>query len=98
MSSIYSDQTNAPKVSAVTTVATDEKMRVKMQAKRKLVNTAALTLSLAAMAFGLFWLIWILYTTVTLGISGLSAQLFTEMTPPPMLKAVVWPTRSWVPY
>lgn len=83
MSSIYTDPTAMPKENAVTTVATDEKMRIKMQSKRKLLNTVALTLSLAAMAFGLFWLIWILYTTVTLGISGLSAQLFTEMTPPP---------------
>ena len=83
MSSIYTDPTSMPKENAVTTVATDEKMRIKMQSKRKLLNTVALTLSLAAMAFGLFWLIWILYTTVTLGISGLSAQLFTEMTPPP---------------
>ena len=83
MSSIYTDPTSVPKDNVVTTVATDEKMRLKMQSKRKLVNTVALTLSLAAMAFGLFWLIWILYTTVTLGVSGLSAQLFTEMTPPP---------------
>jgi hypothetical protein len=35
------------------------------------------------MAFGLFWLVWILWTTVHLGIGGLSLQLFTEMTPPP---------------
>lgn len=83
MSSIYTESTEVPKSSGVTTVATDEKMRVKMQAKRKLVNSIALTLSLAAMAFGLFWLIWILYTTVTLGINGLSWDLFTEMTPPP---------------
>lgn len=83
MSSIQNEQLVLTKNSPLTTVVTDEKMRVKMQGKRKLVNTVALTLSLAAMAFGLFWLIWILYTTVTLGVSGLSAQLFTEMTPPP---------------
>lgn len=82
MSSIHSDPTVTSKDSSVTTVATDEKMRVKMQAKRKRINSFALTLSLAAMAFGLFWLIWILYTTVTLGINGLSWDLFTEMTPP----------------
>ena len=57
--------------------------KAKMQAKRRVVNLIALALSLAAMAFGLFWLIWILYTTVTLGVGGLSVQLFTEMTPPP---------------
>jgi len=36
------------------------------------------------MAFGVFWLIWILVETVRLGIGGLTLTLFTEMTPPPM--------------
>ncbi len=52
-------------------------------ARRKLTNRVALTLSLSAMAFGLFWLTWILWTVFDLGLSGLSASLFTEMTPPP---------------
>ena len=52
-------------------------------ASRKRVNYIALALSLAAMAFGLFWLIWILVETVRLGIGGLSLSLFTQMTPPP---------------
>jgi phosphate transport system permease protein len=51
--------------------------------RRKAVNAVALTLSMAAMAFGLFWLIWILLETVRLGIGGLSFATFTEMTPPP---------------
>ena len=52
-------------------------------ARRKLTNRVALTLSLSAMAFGLFWLTWILWTVFDLGLSGLSASLFTDMTPPP---------------
>ena len=52
-------------------------------ARRKLTNRVALTLSLSAMGFGLFWLAWILWTVLDLGLSGLSATLFTEMTPPP---------------
>lgn len=52
-------------------------------ARRKLTNTVALTLSMSAMAFGLFWLGWILWTVFGLGLSGLSLTLFTEMTPPP---------------
>lgn len=52
-------------------------------ARRKLTNRVALTLSLSAMAFGLFWLAWILWTVLELGISGLALTLFTEMTPPP---------------
>lgn len=52
-------------------------------ARRKLTNKVALALSLSAMAFGLFWLAWILFTVFQLGVSGLSLSLFTEMTPPP---------------
>ena len=52
-------------------------------AKRKFINSLALTLSLSAMVFGLFWLAWILWTVFDLGLAGLSLTLFTEMTPPP---------------
>ncbi|VWC97373.1 phosphate transporter permease subunit PtsA [Burkholderia lata] len=58
-------------------------MRNRLQRKRKAVNAIALAASLGAMAFGLLWLVWILYTTVHLGVSGLSLQLFTESTPAP---------------
>ncbi len=51
--------------------------------RRKAVNRIALALSLAAMAFGVFWLVWILFETVRLGVGGLSLATFTEMTPPP---------------
>ncbi|MCR5864898.1 MAG: phosphate ABC transporter permease PstA [Aquincola tertiaricarbonis] len=51
--------------------------------QRKRVNALALTLSLAAMGFGLVWLVWILFETVRLGIGGIGLQVFTEMTPPP---------------
>lgn len=57
--------------------------RLAMHRRRKLVNAVALTLSLIAMAFGLFWLIWILIETARLGLGGLSMAIFTEMTPPP---------------
>ncbi len=56
---------------------------MELHAKRKLINRIALTLSLAAMSFGLFWLAWILVTILQLGVSGLSAAVFTQMTPPP---------------
>ena len=51
--------------------------------QRKRVNKIALTMSLLAMGFGLFWLIWILWETVRLGIGGLTFATMTEMTPPP---------------
>lgn len=63
-----------------------EKLQAQRQARyaaRKRLNQVALTLSLAAMAFGVFWLIWILWETIRLGIGGLSFSLFSEMTPPP---------------
>ncbi|MFP6558536.1 phosphate ABC transporter permease PstA [Paraburkholderia sp. B3] len=60
-----------------------EKMRGKLQHRRRVVNAIALTCSLAAMAFGIVWLVWILYTTLSLGVGGLSVQLFTQSTPPP---------------
>ena len=50
---------------------------------RKRVNAVALTLSIGAMAFGVFWLLWILFETVHLGIGGIALATFTEMTPPP---------------
>ena len=37
-----------------------EAMRDRLQGRRRVKNAIALTLSLAAMAFGLIWLVWIL--------------------------------------
>ncbi|MBV8122881.1 MAG: ABC transporter permease subunit, partial [Paucibacter sp.] len=61
--------------------------RARMHAKRKRVNALALTLSLGAMAFGVFWLLWILFETVHLGAAGLSLSTLTEMTPPPQAES-----------
>ena len=58
-------------------------LRAAKYGQRKRLNQVALTLSLAAMAFGVFWLIWILWETLRLGLSGLSLSLFTDMTPAP---------------
>lgn len=52
-------------------------------ARRKLTNQIALVLSLTAMAFGLFWLFWILFETIRLGIGGIAVATFTQMTPAP---------------
>ena len=66
-------------MSSTSTVAS----RLAMHRSRKRVNVIALTLSLTAMAFGLFWLIWILVETIRLGLGGLNLAVFTQMTPPP---------------
>jgi phosphate transport system permease protein len=57
--------------------------RMPMHVKRKRTNAVALTMSMLAMAFGLFWLIWILVETFVLGVGGLNVAIFTESTPPP---------------
>jgi phosphate transport system permease protein len=57
--------------------------RLAKHRRRKTINAFALTLSMAAMAFGLFWLLWILIETFRLGIGGLTLSVFSEMTPPP---------------
>ncbi len=60
-----------------------EQSRQARYAQRKFVNRIALTLSLMAMAFGLFWLFWILFETIRLGVDGLTLDTLTQMTPPP---------------
>lgn len=57
--------------------------RLARHKQRKRINAIALTLSLAAMAFGLVWLVWILFETVRLGIDGLTWATFSQMTPAP---------------
>ena len=52
-------------------------------ASRKRINIIALSMSLAAMGFGLFWLAWILWETFRLGFGGLTFIALTQMTPPP---------------
>jgi phosphate transport system permease protein len=57
--------------------------RMGLHRRRKLTNAVALALALGAMAFGLVWLVWILFETVKLGVGGLAWSVFTESTPPP---------------
>ena len=51
--------------------------------RRRSLNVVNLTASVLATGFGLFWLGWILWTTVSYGISAFDLSLFTQMTPPP---------------
>jgi len=46
-------------------------------------NALAHGFALLATAFGLFWLGWILWTTLHNGLAALHPALFTQMTPPP---------------
>ncbi len=56
---------------------------MEIYARRRLVNTVALTVAMCAAAFGLFWLIAILWTLFYNGFSAINLSVFTEMTPPP---------------
>ncbi len=51
--------------------------------RRQLKDYVAKALAIAATLFGLFWLAWILWTTVSNGLPALKWELFTQMTPPP---------------
>ena len=68
-------------------VAGFDSARLARHRARKRTNRVALALSLAAMAFGVFWLVWILVETVRLGIGGIVLSTFTEMTPPPQAES-----------
>ncbi|KJV41193.1 phosphate ABC transporter permease PstA [Acinetobacter brisouii] len=50
---------------------------------RQVKNSLAKALSLFTAAFGLFWLVWILWTTLKNGLPALHLNLLTQMTPPP---------------
>lgn len=52
-------------------------------ARRRLTNTVALSICVAAAAFGLFWLIAILWTLFYNGFSAINLAIFTQNTPPP---------------
>ena len=55
----------------------------KIYRKRRTVNRVMLTLSLITLAFGLFWLFWIIGTLLIKGGGSLSFDLFVESTPGP---------------
>lgn len=62
--------------------------------RRQRFNKLMLTLSSIALLFGLFWLVWIVFTLLVKGGSALSFTLLTQPTPPPggdggLLNAIV---------
>ncbi len=67
----------------MTTLSSVSGSRLAMHKHRKRVNAVALTLAFGAMAFGVFWLIWILFETVVLGAGGMSLSLLTQPQPGP---------------
>lgn len=58
-------------------------MNQRLYQRRKFVNSVGLTLSMSAMALGLFVLLWILTILFTNGFAALDWALFTQSTPAP---------------
>jgi phosphate transport system permease protein len=52
-------------------------------ARRRFANALVMTLSTIATAFGLVWLVLVLWTLLYEGFSAIGPTLFTQMTPPP---------------
>lgn len=61
----------------------DAVLSERLYLRRRFTNGLAMVLSGGAAIIGLFFLGWILFTTLSKGIDGLSLAMFTEMTPPP---------------
>ena len=51
--------------------------------RRRRMNAVMMAVSTAALAFGLFWLFWIIAVLLWKGFGALGPTLFTQMTPPP---------------
>jgi phosphate transport system permease protein len=64
-------------------VSHTDAMRLRRYNSRKRTHLIATSLALGAMSFGLFWLGWILWETLRLGLDGLNLAVLTQMTPPP---------------
>jgi len=68
----------------VTAISAMSASKLAMHHRRKRVNVIALSAAFGAMAFGVFWLLWILFETIHLGGGGVNFALFTESTPAAM--------------
>ena len=51
--------------------------------RRRRMNRVMMAIATAALAFGLFWLLWIIAVLLWKGAGALGPTLFTQMTPPP---------------
>ncbi|MBS0432771.1 MAG: phosphate ABC transporter permease PstA [Proteobacteria bacterium] len=56
---------------------------IPLRAKRRAINAFNLGMAVLTTAFGVFWLGWILWTTLSHGIGAIHPALFTQDTPPP---------------
>jgi len=52
-------------------------------ARRQLINKINLTIAVLTTIFGVFWVVWILLTTLRYGLPAINLQIFTQDTPAP---------------
>ena len=70
-------------MNTATTRANASRVAERLYRRRTIINRIAIVLSCAAAVFGLFFLTWILWTTISKGIGAVNIALFTQNTPPP---------------
>ena len=61
-----------------------DRVAQRLHRRRTIRNAISMTLACAAAVFGLVFLFWILWTTLSKGLSGINFALFTQSTPPPL--------------
>ena len=70
-------------MSKITNAVGNDRANNPIYRRRVWVNRFNMTMSMATMAFGMVFLIWILITLFSKGLAAFGSQLFTQMTPPP---------------
>ena len=70
-------------MSSAATAISNDRANNPIYRRRVWVNRFNMTMSMATMAFGMVFLIWILITLFGKGLAAFGPQLFTQMTPPP---------------
>ena len=70
-------------MSKITNAVGNDRANNPIYRRRVWVNRFNMTMSMATMAFGMVFLIWILITLFSKGLAAFEPQLFTQMTPPP---------------
>lgn len=69
--------------SSVVALSDADRYAEKLYRRRRIRNAISMTLGCAAAVFGLVFLFWILWTTLSRGLGGINLALFTQSTPPP---------------
>lgn len=64
-------------------ISESDRFAERLYRRRRIRNAISMVLGCAAAVFGLVFLFWILWTTLSKGLGGINVALFTQSTPPP---------------